>query len=159
MIRIATPADMNFAYSLYMHPDANPFLLYDPMDEQEFAPIYADLLAKGIKYIYTEDGLPVGMFKLIPLTFRTSHIAYLGGLAIHPDQKGRGYGKKMLQEIIEFAGKQGFLRIELSVAEMNTKAISLYEKMGFSKEGILKRYSYLKKEKIFINEILMAYLY
>ena len=158
MIRIATPEDFNFVYSLYMHPEANGFLLYEIMDEHSFAPVYQNLLSAGVKFIYTENDRPIGMFKLIPLTFRTSHIAYLGGLAIDPASGGKGYGEKMLNEIIKFARRQGFLRIELSVANTNERAIHLYEKAGFKKEGTLKKYSFLKKENKFLDETLMAYL-
>ena len=158
MIRIATPGDQDFIFSMYMHPQVNPFLLYEIMDKDEFEPIYKDLLEKKVKFIYENNGVPVGMFKLIPLTYRTSHIVYLGGLAIHPDQKGRGYGKKMMEEIVEFARSRGFLRIELSVADINTTAINLYERSGFGKEGVLRKYSFLKKEERFMDEILMAYL-
>ena len=159
MIRIAFEEDLDFIYGLYMHPEVNPFILYEPMDKNEFEPIYNDLVAKRIKYIYSDNDADIGMFKLIPLTYRTSHIVYLGGLAVHPDYKGRGYGKKMMNEIIEFVGRQGFLRIELSVAEINTTAISLYEKSGFTKEGLLKKFSHLKKDQRFMDEFLMAYLY
>ena len=158
MIRIATPEDLSFVYSLYMHPEVNGFLLYEMMDEPSFALIYQNLLNTGIKFIYTENDRALGMFKLIPLNFRTSHIAYLGGLAIDPAFAGKGYGKKMLLEIIEFAGNLGFLRIELSVADTNEKAIQLYEKAGFQKEGLLRKYSFLKSENKFLDEILMAYL-
>ena len=64
----------------------------------------------------------------------------------------------MLNEIIKFARRQGFLRIELSVANTNERAIHLYEKAGFQKEGTLKKYSFLKKENKFLDETLMAYL-
>ena len=65
----------------------------------------------------------------------------------------------MLTEILEYAGNQGFIRIELSVAGINEKAIQLYQKAGFQKEGILKKYSFLKKENQFLDEVLMSYLY
>ena len=78
------------------------------------------------------------MFKLIPLKYRTAHIASLGGLAIHPAYAGQGEGKKMLAEILAFAGTRGFLRIELSVAYINTKAIQLYENPVSKKKGTKK---------------------
>ena len=159
MIRIATAKDLDFIYNMYMHPQVNTFILYELMSKEEFEPIYKDLLEKEVKFIYTDNEIAIGMFKLIPLTYRSSHIVYLGGLAVHPDQKGRGYGKKMMLEIIEFVRSRGFLRIELSVADINTTAISLYEKTGFQKEGVLRKYSHLKKEQRFMDEILMAYLY
>ncbi len=99
------------------------------------------------------------MFKLDPLTHRTDHIAYLGGLAIHPDFSGKGHGRQMIKEILAYAKQQGLLRIELSTATINQKAIRLYEKMGFEKEGILRKYTHLKKEGKFLDEVSMAYLF
>jgi putative acetyltransferase len=97
------------------------------------------------------------MFKLIPLTYRTSHIAYLGGLAVHPVFAGKGYGLAMLKEILAYAKQLGFLRVELSVASVNDKAIYLYEKAGFVKEGVLRKYTYLKSENRFLDEVMMAW--
>jgi L-phenylalanine/L-methionine N-acetyltransferase len=159
MVRKAIKDDFNFFYRLYMHPQVNPFLLYEPMDEKEFEPIYTELLKNGVLYVYELNGKSVGMFKLVPLTYRTSHVAYLGGLGIDPEFSGKGQGYQMLNEILELGGKLGFLRIELSVAVHNEKAIHLYEKSGFQKEGVLRKYSHLKKENVFWDEALMAYLY
>jgi L-phenylalanine/L-methionine N-acetyltransferase len=158
MIRKITNSDFDFIYSLYMHPDTNPYLLYEVMDKDMFQPIYQDLLQQAIIYIYSDEEKDIGMFKLVPLTYRSSHIVYLGGLAIHPSFAGKGCGFKMMQEIIIFAKANGFLRIELSVAAMNEKAIHLYTKAGFQKEGVLKKYTHLKGENKFLDELMMAYL-
>jgi L-phenylalanine/L-methionine N-acetyltransferase len=159
MIRKAGPEDIDFIYGLYMHPQVNPWLLYEPMDKEPFRPIFLELLEKQVKYIFFDDKGPVGMFKLIPLTYRTDHIAYLGGLAVDPSFAGKGYGQQLLNEILAFAKQQGFKRVELSVAVINEKAIRLYEKSGFNKEGILKNYTHLKKEDKYLDEVLMAYLF
>ncbi len=158
MIRKVNGRDFDFIYGLYMHPRVNRYLLYEPMEAHEFKDIFTDLLDKQIIYVFEDNGIAAGMFKLIPLTHRTSHIVYLGGLAIHPSFAGRGLGIAMLKEIQAYATRQGFLRIELSVAVINEKAIRLYEKAGFEKEGILRKYGYLKKENIFLDEILMSWL-
>ena len=159
MIRKATLQDFNFFYELYMHPAINPFLLYEPMDEAAFNPIFAELAQKELVFIYfNEERLPVGMFKLVPHTYRSAHIVYLGGVAVHPRWAGKGYGFLMMKAIIDYAREIGFLRIELSVSVLNLKAMSLYEKVGFEKEGTLKKYTYLKEKNIFIDEILMAYI-
>lgn len=159
MIRQATDADFDFIYSLYMHPAVNPFLLYEKMNEEDFRPIFEDLLQNQVLYIFGEAENEVGMFKLIRLKHRAAHIAYLGGLAVHPDFSGKGYGKKMLQEIINLGREIGLLRIELSAATTNDRAIQLYKSVGFEKEGILRRYTHLKSEHIFLDEVMMSYLY
>jgi L-phenylalanine/L-methionine N-acetyltransferase len=133
MVRLATTEDFDFIYGLYFHPQVNPYLLYEMMETDDFKPIYADLLAKGIVYVFENDGKKVGMFKLFAHTYRTSHIAYLGGVAVHPDFAGQGFGNKMLKAILDLSRERGFLRIELSTATINDKAIHLYEKMGFQR--------------------------
>lgn len=159
MVRNITASDFDLIYSLYMHPQINPYLLYEVMDKDTFQPIFDDLLAKDIIYIYEENNEAIGMFKLIQLEHRSSHVGYLGGLAIHPDFAGKGYGKKMMEAIIERGRQINLLRIELTADVINEKAISLYEKAGFVKEGILKKYTWLKSENRFLDEVLMAYLY
>ncbi|HEX7903744.1 MAG TPA: GNAT family N-acetyltransferase [Chitinophagaceae bacterium] len=159
MIRKAITEDFDFIYQLYMHPQVNPYLLYEPMEAESFKPIFSDLSANGIKYVYLDGEIPIGMFKLIPLTYRTAHIVYLGGLAIDPSFTGKGYGQQMMQDILSFAKAKGFKRMELGVDMINEKAMRLYEKMGFEKEGIMKKYVYHKKEDKFLDEVLMAYLF
>jgi putative acetyltransferase len=158
MIRKATNKDFDFIYELYMHPQINRWLLYEQMDADSFLPIFNELLLKEILFVYENDGIPTGMCKLVPQYYRNSHIVYLGGLAIHPFFAGKGEGLIMLQEIKEYTMQKGFLRIELSVAAINEKAIRLYEKAGFVKEGVLKKFTYLKSENKFLDEVMMAYL-
>jgi putative acetyltransferase len=98
------------------------------------------------------------MCKLVPQQHRNAHVLYLGGVAVHPFFAGKGEGIKMMQDIIDYAKQKGFLRIELSVASINEKAIRLYEKAGFVKEGVLKKFTYLKNENKFLDEVMMAYL-
>jgi len=157
MIRKITEEDFDFIYELYMHPQVNKYLLYEPMPAAEFKAIFTDLLNKEIIYIFENNGISAGMFKLIPFTHRSSHIAYLGGLAIHPSFSGQGLGFIMLKEILAYAKRLGLLRIELSVAAINEQAIRLYEKAGFEKEGILRKYTHLEKENVFLDEIMMAW--
>lgn len=158
MIRLATQDDFDYIYGLYMHPQVNPFLLYETMEPGAFRPIYDDLLSKGVKYVFEVDANPVGMCKLVPLQHRNAHIVYLGGVAIDPVYAGKGYGLTLMQEIIAFSQHQGFLRIELSVATINEKAIRLYEKAGFVQEGVLRKFSFLRSENRFLDEAVMSFL-
>jgi L-phenylalanine/L-methionine N-acetyltransferase len=159
MIRQANPADFEFIYGLYMHPQVNPFLLYESMGKTAFQPIYEELLRDGVKFLFLEENHPAGMFKLIPLRYRTHHVVYLGGLAIHPDHSGRGSGARMLGEILDFCRERGFLRVELSVAVNNEKAIRLYKRAGFAEEGRLRKYSHLASRGEYWDEYLMSFLF
>jgi L-phenylalanine/L-methionine N-acetyltransferase len=159
MTRLIKDSDFSYIYGLYMHSAINPFLLYEMMSEEAFLPIFNVLLEKEIVYIYAENEQNIGMFKLISLEHRTSHIAYLGGVAIDPNCGGQGYGYKMMQAIIALGSEKGLKRIELSTATINERAIRLYEKVGFQKEGVLRNYTYLKSENRYLDEVMMSYLY
>ena len=137
MIRKATHADFNFMFYLYMHPQVNPFLLYEPMNAENFLTVFNDLEKKGVLYIFEDQQESIGMFKLVPQHYRNTH----------------------MEEIKVYAKKNGFLRIELTVATTNEKAIQLYLKAGFHHEGVLKKYTYLKSKDHFVDEAVMAYLF
>lgn len=44
---------------------------------------------------------------------------------------GRGYGRKLIQEAVSFAKKQGYKKMYLDTLSTSKKAIALYQKMGF----------------------------
>ncbi|WP_332733907.1 GNAT family N-acetyltransferase [Flavihumibacter sp.] len=156
MLRHAKYEDLQFVFGLYMHPDINPYLLYEQMSLAAFQSVYDALMLKNIVFIYEVEGTAIGMCKLVHQEYRNDHIVYLGGVAIHPDQMGKGHGRKMLEEIIALCDRNGIRRIELSTAVTNEKAIRLYEGVGFEKEGIMRKYTYLKSENRFVDEVLMS---
>jgi putative acetyltransferase len=158
MNRPATGQDVDFIYGLYMHPDINPWLLYEQMGKGEFRSIFDELIGRGQLFVFQHEGEDAGMFKLVPMKHRNSHIIYLGGVALHPAFRGRGLGELMLKEVIDKVKDQGYRRIELTVATLNGYAISLYEKMGFQNEGRLKDYSYLKSEDRYIDEYVYGFI-
>lgn len=159
MIKPATESDFDFIYGLYMHPELNPYLLYEPMDKVTFLPIFKQLLSDEVLYVYSIDQQKVGMFKLIHLKHRASHVGYLGGVAISPEFAGQGLGTAMLKLILEFAREKRIRRIELSTSVHNQRAAHLYEKCGFQREGILREYTYLASENRYDDEVLMSYIW
>ncbi len=57
-------------------------------------------------------------------------------IAIGGNNRGNGFGKEALELALKFAFQELNLhRIQLTVFEYNHRAISLYEKIGFKKEG------------------------
>ena len=71
-------------------------------------------------------------------------IARLGGLAVHPDFRGRGIADdaaRQLQRYLIF--ELGFHRLELACYAFNDRAIRHSERVGFVREGV-KRKAYLR---------------
>ena len=52
---------------------------------------------------------------------------------------GRGYGREAMTLVLDFAFRElNLYRIQLSVFEYNDRAIALYEKLGFQREGVFR---------------------
>ncbi|TAD92062.1 MAG: GNAT family N-acetyltransferase, partial [Bacteroidetes bacterium] len=153
-----TPTDLALVYDLYFLPETNPYLLYEPMTMQAFAPIFNQMLAQGIKFLYEVNDEAMGMVKLLPLSHRTSHVLYIGGLAIHPRYSGKGHGLAMLEAIKTWAKTRGFTRLELDVDEDNAVAKNLYTKAGFVVEGVLRKYAFRHTVQQYFDNYRMAYL-
>ena len=69
-----------------------------------------------------------------------SRIKHVGTLGIVISQRfiGQGLGRKMMEQLIQWAASNGITRkISLITREDNAVAIELYEKLGFEKEGLL----------------------
>lgn len=58
---------------------------------------------------------------------------HIDQLATHPDDRGKGLAKKLMSEAEYFCATHGCSSLKLSVYRDNLVAISVYEKMGFSK--------------------------
>ena len=54
-------------------------------------------------------------------------------VAIHKDYQGKGLSKELFANAIEYMESIGVQKILLEVSNINVKAISLYEKLGFKK--------------------------
>src|SRR3989338_1429500 len=58
---------------------------------------------------------------------------HISGLAINPQFQGRGFARQALMQVLEEL--KDFKRVDLVVHPENTKALSLYESLGFKEES------------------------
>jgi ribosomal-protein-alanine N-acetyltransferase len=61
-------------------------------------------------------------------------------VAVRPEDQGKGIGFRMLEELLFIGRNEGLQQYTLEVRKSNVKAIKLYEKLGFVKEGIRKNF-------------------
>lgn len=76
---------------------------------------------------------------------------YIADLAIDETQRSKGYGTKVIKNVINCAKKNGYKRVILDVDFRNPKAKKLYEKLGFKvydRKIFLKRGMYNMEYKI-----------
>lgn len=80
------------------------------------------------------DGRPVGLaiaFQVFS-TFRARPVLNLHDLTVDADFRGRGVGRQLLRQVVEYAGRMGCCRVSLEVRADNAYAQSLYRSEGFS---------------------------
>lgn len=75
---------------------------------------------------------------------------YIANLAIHPDYRGMGHGKKLLLFLIQKAREHSLSFLSLEVRPSNKAAVRLYESQGFEKEGVRKNFYEAPKEDALI---------
>jgi ribosomal protein S18 acetylase RimI-like enzyme len=158
MLRLATPTDRDAVYSIYTHPDVIPFLGYDPMSAQDFAPIFQELVDCRSFYILERDGNVAGFCRITRQLGRASHVATLGTLAVSPRWHSTGVAHELLAHIFAIAKAQGILRLDLMLEVDNPRALAFYKKLGFQQEGILRAAYKRSSDAHYMDEILMGKL-
>ncbi len=76
------------------------------------------------------------------------------GMGLLKDWRGQGLGRKLAEATLAAADKFGLERVELGVYVDNSRAIALYEKLGFRQEG--KRHRARKLDGVYTDMLLMA---
>ncbi|SHK33036.1 ribosomal protein S18-alanine N-acetyltransferase [Thermocrinis minervae] len=87
--------------------------------------------------VWEEDGKVIGY----AIAWVVYDEASIMSFAIDKEWQGKGYGKKLLQHLIEHFRKMGGIRrITLDVRKSNIQAINLYRSLGFRIEAERKSY-------------------
>jgi [ribosomal protein S18]-alanine N-acetyltransferase len=66
--------------------------------------------------------------------------AHIGTIAVHPDLRRMGIGRKLLETALDAARQAGMLTVFLEVRRSNRAAQELYKQYGFQVTGIRLRY-------------------
>jgi ribosomal-protein-alanine N-acetyltransferase len=66
--------------------------------------------------------------------------ATLFNIAVDPDYQRRGFGRALLEYLIDELEKRGVVTLWLEVRASNVPAIALYESLGFNEATIRKNY-------------------
>jgi RimJ/RimL family protein N-acetyltransferase len=149
-IRRARPDDADFLVELMTHEEVDPYLAArrsTTRDEilEEIERSAAEPERFG-RFIVELDGEPAGVMGF-RLENERSRIASLGGLAIHPDRRGRGLADeaaRLLQRHLLF--ELGYHRLQLEIYEFNERAIRHAERAGFTREGV-RRKAYWRRDQ------------
>lgn len=100
------------------------------------------------------DGKVIGSLGLSRLEGRRSHVGTFG-MAVHDAYAGRGAGTALIAAAVEQADRWlNLRRLELTVWADNARAIALYERFGFEREGRMGDYAW--RDGAYADAIAMA---
>jgi RimJ/RimL family protein N-acetyltransferase len=160
VIRRATPDDVDFLVGLLNHDDVEPYLSARRERDRDGV---LGLIERSQRepeeyglFVIEVDGRPAGTMSF-EVGNRRSRIARLGGLAVHPDFRGRRLGEQAAHEFNRHLFDDlGFHRLELEIYGFNERAIRHAERVGFVREGV-KRKAYWRHDD-WVDGLLYAML-
>jgi RimJ/RimL family protein N-acetyltransferase len=149
-IRRSRADDVDFLVELTTHEDVDPYLsarrattpdeILEEIERSEREP------AAFGRFVIEVDGERAGVMGFA-LANERSRIARLGGIAVHPDFRGRRVADdaaRLLQR--HLIHDLGFHRLELEVYGFNERALRHAERSGFVREGV-KRKAYWRHDE------------
>ena len=102
------------------------------------------------------EGKVIGTLGMVRQEGRRVHAATLG-MAVHDAYAGRGAGTALMAAAVEQADRWlNVSRLELFVWTDNARAIALYERFCFEREGVFRRYAW--RDGAYADAISMARL-
>ena len=124
------------------NPDNSQFLHYDiPISVSGTEKWFDSHVGDESRYdaVIEADGVPVGTIGLLSIDRKNYKAEYYIAMG-ETDYKGKGVAKKASRLILDYGfEKLGLNRIYLFTEVENESAQRLFEKVGFIKEGIIRR--------------------
>jgi ribosomal-protein-alanine N-acetyltransferase len=140
--RVMTDHDLQVVHNI--ESDANQF----PWTLKNFS----DSLDAGhYAWVYTDTYNVVLGYAIVQLVLDESHLL---NLCVRPDMQRKGYGRFIMEHIIDFSKSRSASIVVLEVRESNKKAQNLYEQLGFNEMSV--RRGYYPAENGRENAILMG---
>ncbi len=146
-IRRAEPEDVDFLVDLFSHEDVDPFLA--PVRVRDADGVRAEVERSQTepgdfgRFLIEADGERAGAMGF-EVANRRSRIANLGGLAVHPDFRGRRLADEAAGLFQRYLIEElGYHRLQLEIYGFNERAMAHAERSGFVREGV-RRKAYLR---------------
>lgn len=99
--------------------------------------VHALMLAGGVQFVALDHtGTVVGWCDIVRIRLEGFRHSGRLGMGLLRNVRGRGLGRRLAETAIGTAIAKGMERIELEVFASNASAVTLYERLGFVREGV-----------------------
>jgi ribosomal protein S18 acetylase RimI-like enzyme len=132
--QVASLMESSFADTL--DPDGQRYLRQMRAASRESHPFWSSLAPEGPGmpprgYVWEESGRIVGNLTMIPFFAARRKIYLIANVAVHPDCRRRGIGRRLTQQALQHARDRKADAAWLQVRQENEAAIRLYQNLGF----------------------------
>ncbi|HET7930735.1 MAG TPA: GNAT family N-acetyltransferase [Rhodanobacteraceae bacterium] len=159
-IRIARIDDAEAIAAAEAETQRTPGLLVGRPGEiplQAYRDKIGKLAADGRYIVAEEAGRIIGHAMLDPMRMQATAHVFLLTIVVHPGHLGRGIGKAMLQDLLDWAERDARVgKVELNVRAGNLRAQALYRQVGFVEEARFRR-RVRRADGVFEDDIGMAW--
>jgi putative acetyltransferase len=157
VVRACEPADIAAVTEVMNQPRAYWGTLQWPYHSVAFREKKFEVDRNSAPLVAELDGKVIGAIGLHrEIAHRRSHAASIG-MAVHDAYAGRGVGTALMGAVVELAERWwNIKRLELNVYADNARAIALYERFGFVREGLFRAYAWRDGE--YVDSLAMARL-
>jgi GNAT superfamily N-acetyltransferase len=116
---------------------------FQPERERQLAGLrfILDTPAIGRLFVLRIDGKVAGMANAL-ITVSTAlgtPVVLLEDVIVSKAQRGGGLGRRLVEQVFDWAKAQGMGRVTLLADENNTPALAFYEALGFQKSAMVVR--------------------
>jgi len=159
-VRRATPKDAAAYARIMGHPEVLANLMQLPYTSEDiWRARLAELDQPGkidLPLVAELNGEVVGSAGLHPVgsALRRRHAMVLG-ISVEPRAQGQGVGSALMRALVDYADRWAqALRLELNVYTDNERAIALYTRFGFEREGLHRGYAL--RDGVYVDSYSMA---
>jgi RimJ/RimL family protein N-acetyltransferase len=142
-LRRAELSDLDFLAELFSHDEVDPFLAAVRVRDRdgiraEIERSQAEPEEFG-RFVIEVDGEPAGAMGF-EVANRRSRIANLGGLAVHPDYRGRRVADEAARQFQRhLLFDLGYHRLQMEIYGFNERAQAHAERAGWVREGVRRK--------------------
>lgn len=158
LVRATEPDDMAAVTEVFNQPRAVWGTLQTPFVSHAERRRRFEATPPGhLRLVAVIEGKVIGASGLEPASNpRRAHAGSIG-MAVHDAYAGQGAGTALMAAMVDQADRWlNLRRLELTVWADNARAIALYERFGFEREGLFRDYAW--RDGAYVDAIAMARL-